>query len=201
MWKFQLALCLRWRGIRTPGGVSSQGGRPKMAMTLLRLKVVPKLSAVLASASGPQPPIVPPWITVDSGTKTLRILCLDLPLSQPNWNMNKYIFCNFIGISTYCVYAPKKNQPACSMYFSQTCIFAFDCPRPATSTTYLKADITGPSRVWNAFYDDKKMLQKVETFVICSSIWQPRDRIHHCTMNNPMCLCAWLLQIFKHIYV
>ena len=49
-----------------------------------RLKVVPKLSAVLASATGPQPPTVPPWITVDSGTKALRILCLDMPLSQPN---------------------------------------------------------------------------------------------------------------------
>ena len=41
-----------------------------------RLKVVPKLSAVLASATGPQPPTAPPWITVDSGTKSLRILCL-----------------------------------------------------------------------------------------------------------------------------
>ena len=137
VWMFQLALCLLWQGIRTPGGVSSQGGRPKMAMTLLRLKVVPKLSAVLASASGPQPPIVPPWITVDSGTKTLRILCLDLPLSQPNWNMNKYIFCHaeFYWNKYILRLRPKKNQPACSMYFSQTCIFAFDCPRPATSTT------------------------------------------------------------------
>ena len=49
-----------------------------------RLKVVPKLSAVLASATGPQPPTAPPWITVDSGTKSLRILCLDMPLTQPN---------------------------------------------------------------------------------------------------------------------
>ena len=47
-----------------------------------RLKVVPKLSAVLASATGPPRPTAPPWITVDSGTKTLRILCLDMPLSQ-----------------------------------------------------------------------------------------------------------------------
>ena len=118
VWMFQLALCLRWRGIRTPGGVSSQGGKPKMAMTLLRLKVVPKFSAVLASASGPQPPIVPPWITVDSGTKTLRILCLDLPLSLSQteiWTSIFFAMLNFIGISTYCVYAPKKisQRAAC----------------------------------------------------------------------------------------
>ena len=156
MWKFQLALCLRWRGIRTPGGVSSQGGRPKMAMTLLRLKVVPKLSAVLASASGPQPPIVPPWITVDSGTKTLRILCLDLPLSQPNWNMNKYIFCyaEFYWNKYILRLRPKKISQRAACIFLKL-VFLHSTAQGQLHPQ-LKADITGPTRVWIAFYDDTK---------------------------------------------